>query len=123
MFQSLRAYRRFLDRVALQCYTGQRPMSDLPKAAAFCKVGAEVFLAENQLARHGLDRQFEDHPLGSDGGLGDTALPRGYVEKTVKRKSGVSRTGAEIEETVRSVTGPAHSKAFAEAVKEIEDLF
>jgi hypothetical protein len=111
-----------LDRVALQCYEGMRPMSDLPKAAAFAKVGAEIFLAENQLARAGLDRQFEDHPMGEDGGLGDDILPRGYLEKTAKRKTGISRTGAEIEETVISVTGNAETEELEKALREIADI-
>jgi hypothetical protein len=122
LFRSLRAYRNMLDRVALQCYEGMRPMSDLPKAAAFAKVGAEIFLAENQLARAGLDRQFEDHPMGEDGGLGDDILPRGYLEKTAKRKTGISRTGAEIEETVISVTGNAETEELEKALREIADI-
>lgn len=121
LFRSLRAYRQFLDRVALQCYQGQRPMSDLNKAAVFTKVGAEIFLAESQLARAGLDEQF-DHPLGVDGGLGDTILPRGFVEKTVRRKTGVSKTGAEIEETMATVRGGDGDISLEEAIKSIEDI-
>lgn len=120
-FQSLRAYRQFLDRVALQCYQGHRPMSDLVKAAAFTKVGTEIFLAEGQLARAGLDKQVE-HELGPDGGLGDTITPRGYLERTVKRKTGVGRHGQDIEETVYSVTGAANSDDLQEALKEIADV-
>lgn len=121
LFRSLRAYRQFLDRVAQQCYEGLRPMGDLNKAAIFCKVGTEVFLAENQLARAGLDHQFEDHPLGEDGGLGEQLLPRGYVEKTVRRKTGITKTGADIEDTTVTVVGGADTDLEA-ALKEIADV-
>lgn len=119
LFRSLRSYRQYLDRVAIQCYEGARPMADLTRAAAFAKVASEIFLAENQLARAGLDEQFADHPLGADGGLGDILLPRGYVEKTVKRKTGISPKGTEIEETVSTAKGVA---SLNEAIAELGDL-
>lgn len=80
-------------------------MSDLAKAAVFVKTASEVFIAENQLARAGLDKEYEGHELGVDGGLGDTLRPRNYVEKVVRRKTGITKTGAEIEETTATVSG------------------
>lgn len=104
-FRSLRAYRLYLDRVAVQCYEGMRPMGDLAKAAVFVKTATEVFIAENQLARAGLDEEYGQHPMGPDGGLGDTLAPRNFVEKTIRRKTGITKTGAEIEETTATVSG------------------
>lgn len=79
-------------------------MSDLAKAAVFVKTASEVFIAENQLARAGLDQEYADHEMGVDGGLGDTLRPRNYQERTIRRKTGISKTGAEVEETVATVS-------------------
>lgn len=94
-------------------------MGDLAKAAVFVKTATEVFIAENQLARAGLDQEFGDHPMGADGGLGDTMTPRNFVEKVVRRKTGVTKTGAEIEETTATVTG--HDD-LNDAIRELGDL-
>lgn len=119
IFRSLRAYRLYLDRVAVECYEGLRPMGDLAKAAVFVKTASEVFMAEGQLARAGLDEQFGGHALGEDGGLGDDLAPRNFVEKVVRRKTGISKTGAEVEETVATVT---NAESLNAAIKELGDL-
>lgn len=123
VFRSLRAYRLYLDRVAVQCYEGQRPMSDLAKAAVFVKTASEVFIAENHLARAGLDKEYDNHELGTDGGLGDTMVPRNFVEKTIRRKTGITKTGAEVEETTGTVRGTdALDERLNDAIKSLGDL-
>jgi len=67
-FRSVRAYRRFLDKMIQEAHAGHRPMSDVPKAATAAKAGAELFMSEQMLARHGQDQEFL-HPMGDDGGL------------------------------------------------------
>lgn len=96
-FDSARAYRLWMNRVAHECYTGKRPMADLPRAAALAKTGVELLMTEITLAQGGLDRAPETSPLGTDGGL-RSGEPGLYVEKVVTRKEGIGPKGTPVEE-------------------------
>lgn len=105
VFRSLRAYRRLLDKVTKEAYEGKRPMSDVAKASSAIKVASELFMAEAQLARAGLDREVLEHSEGLDGGLPDDLLPRTFVEKQISYKKGLSPKGTTINETKVTLTG------------------
>ena len=98
-FNSIRAYRRFVDRVANECYTGRRDFADATRAAAIAKVGAELLMVEMTLtAQGGLDMEPIEHPHGDTGGLA-LGNPGIYVERTDSEKDGISAKGTPVSET------------------------
>jgi hypothetical protein len=103
---SLRAMRRLLDRITVEAAEGRRPTSDVAKFAAALKASSEIFMAEGTLARAGLDAEVQEHQGGQDGGLGELNT-RGYVEKVVSYKKGVSPKGTEVDESKVQITGSA----------------
>lgn len=106
-FASVRAYRRFVDTVARECYSGRRPFEDATRAAAIAKVGAELLMVEQTLAANGLvDQEPGAQPHGDNGGL-DLPEPGLYAEQRDKKKTGISAKGTPIEETTRERVSPA----------------
>ena len=73
-------------------------MADVAKAAGAAKAGAELFMSEQMLARHGQDQEFL-HPLGDDGGL---AIEDGkvYANKQVYQKTTEGPDGPTVEKFV-----------------------
>lgn len=108
---SLRRYRRLIDQVTIEAIEGKRPMSDVAKVAAAFKASGEIFLAEGQLARSGLDIEVSDHQAGIDGG-GEDIESRAFVEKRLSFKKGISPKGTEIDETKVEVTGEESQVGF-----------
>lgn len=98
-FTSIRAYRRFVDAVARECYAGRRPMEDATRAAAIAKVGAELLMVEQTLAANGIsDVEPGAPPLGDNGGL-DLPEPGLFVATRQVEKTGISAKGTPVEET------------------------
>ena len=106
-FRSVRAYRTFLNEMANDCQAGRRPMADLTRAAAFAKVGTELFLAEVALAKAGADREPDNHPMGDDGGL-NLSRPGVYVERSITEEEGTSAKGTPTDNRKVTTIGPAH---------------
>lgn len=98
-FQSIRAYRRFVDAVARECYTGRRPMEDATRAAAIAKVGAELLMVEQTLAAQGVVDQEPGAPPHGDIGPVDLPEPGLFVQRRDTTKEGISAKGTPIEET------------------------
>jgi hypothetical protein len=96
-FSSLRAMRRLLERVTVECYEGLRPMKDMVAMSASVKAMAEIFVAEKTLLAAGLDHEEGEHPLGIDGGMPDLE-PRGYVTRTKSYKKGTGARGTPVDE-------------------------
>jgi hypothetical protein len=96
-FNSVRAYRRFLDEVARQCYKGERPFEDATRAAAIAKVGAELLMVEQTLAATGV---VDAEPQAPHGDIGASDLPEPGLFTPVKmtEKTGISAKGTPIEE-------------------------
>ena len=113
-FNSIRAYRRFTDDVARQCYRGERDFADATRAAAIAKVGAELLMVEMTLAAEGgLDMEPGQHPHGDTGGL-DLGRPGVFVERTDSEKGGISAKGTPISETKVQTRAASQPRALPE---------
>lgn len=82
-------------------------MADLTRAAAFAKVGSELFMAELALAKAGADQEIADHQLGIDGGL-SLSPPAVYVERSVTEEEGTSAKGTPTDNRKVTTVGPEH---------------
>lgn len=113
-FTSIRAYRRFVDKVANECYTGRRDFADATRAAAIAKVGAELLMVEMTLtAQGGLDMEPAEHPHGDTGGL-NVGAPGLYVEQVDSKKEGISAKGTPVDETKSQVRSAGQPRAMPE---------
>lgn len=118
-FRSVRAYRRALDKVLREALAGQRPMEDVQKAAAACKAGSELFMAEQLLARAGGDVEAGEHPMGEDGGVALPHRAKNFRRKKVTVKTGINKHGARIDEkSVQIETGADDRDAETDAETE-----
>jgi hypothetical protein len=108
-FRSVRAYRRYLERIMKEAYEGQRPMSDIAAAATAAKAGAELFMAEQMLMRSGMDKEAlaHEHPHGEDGTEDVLEAGRVFRQKRVTVTRGTNKRGEPTDSvTVQAQGGP-----------------
>jgi hypothetical protein len=116
-FRSVRSYRRYLEQVMREAFQGKRPMSDISKAAAGAKAGAELFMAEHMLERAGCtdEVELEKHEALLEGS-------RQYREQTVTVEQGIGKDGQPVEKTKAVVTGSADEEGEMETVQEAAEF-
>lgn len=123
-FSSLRAMRRLLERVTIEAYEGVRPMRDLVAMSAALKTAAELFVAEKQLVSLGLDKEEDMHPLGTNGGLSDDLVPRGFVSRTKSYKKGTGARGTPVDEyKITEEAGGPDDRPLIEQADRMEEEF
>lgn len=116
-FHSVRSYRRYLEQVMREAFQGKRPMGDIQKAAAGCKAGSELFMAEHMLERAGCtdEVELEQHEALLHGS-------RQFREQVVTVEQGVGKDGQPIEKTKAVVTGSADEEGEVESVQEAAEF-
>jgi hypothetical protein len=92
-------------------------MSDIPKAAAGTKAGAELFMAEHMLERAGCT---DEVPLEQHETL--LAGSRQYRQQVVTVEQGVGKDGEPIEKTRAVVTGAADEEGEVESAQEAAEF-
>lgn len=122
-FRSVRACRELATWAAREAQKGEMTTQDMQRFVEAAQKIATMVMAEKQLQLEGiLDVLDDDHPLGSDGGVGDLPRSRPARKKRVTARSGFDRNGRRVDEQTVTIEQQGGSAGEGGEQAELQDM-